>query len=88
MMHILAKDAEMFAHLRVALQDQVSHARETIAKYTRLCHAKHCASLESLLSTDLEGKVGEQIGQLDQGVRDLLQIVGFTLNSYNALRLN
>ncbi|KAI1126704.1 ankyrin repeat-containing domain protein [Nemania abortiva] len=72
LMHHLAKDAQKCAELRDILDDQVHEAKRFITDYYRRYHADQTPDLEVL--NDFERVVSNQIGKLDQTVRDLLQI--------------
>lgn len=73
--HRLADDAQTWAKLRSILQDQVGVARNFVADYGRRYNANQIPKCLKQSIDEFEVKVNDRISQLDQTVRDLLQIV-------------
>lgn len=77
----LANDAQKWAELRSILKDQVREARKFVRAYCQRYNANNVPKdLDNLLTNELESEVSNRIGQLDQIVRDLLQIVSIMCN--------
>jgi hypothetical protein len=73
-MHRLAKDAQKWAELRRILQDQIRGARKFVADYCQCYNANQTPKDVQQLD-EFEINVNNRIRELDQTVRDLLQIV-------------
>lgn len=73
-MHRLAKDAQNLAEPRRILQDQIREAREFVADYCPRYNANKTPKDVQQLD-EFEVEVNSRLKQLDQTVRDLLQIV-------------
>lgn len=81
----LANDAQKLAELRNILHDQVRAAEQFVKDYCRYYNANKIPKglLEELVD-EFELVVNKRIGQLDQVVRDLLQIVSYMyVSQYN-----
>ncbi|KAI0118811.1 ankyrin repeat-containing domain protein [Nemania sp. FL0031] len=72
LMHRLAKEAQKCAELHDILEQQVYEAKEFVTDYCRRYRAHQTPDLKVL--TDFEYTIDNQIGKLDQTIRDLLQI--------------
>jgi hypothetical protein len=74
-MHHLARDAQKWAERRNILQDQVHEAEKFVTDYCRRYNGNQ--TLKDLKSSihEFEANISKRIDQLDQTVRDLLQIV-------------
>jgi hypothetical protein len=76
LMHHLVRDAQKWAEHRNILQDQVHDAEKFVTDYCRRCNGNQTREdRELLLIHQLEANISKRIDQLDQTVRDLLQIV-------------
>jgi chromosome condensin MukBEF ATPase and DNA-binding subunit MukB len=82
-MHRLAKDAQKWAELRRILKDQVREAKKFVTDYCQRYNANRTPKDIELLTNKFEVKVNDRIGQLDQTVRDLLQIVSIVNHSFD-----
>lgn len=71
----LANDAQKWAELRSILRNQVYDAKKFVTNYCQLYYANQIPKDLELLLDDFELDVNNHLGQLDQIVRDLLQIV-------------
>jgi hypothetical protein len=72
----LAKDAQKLAELRGDLHNQGLSAKEFVKDYCRYYNNNQIPKgLLERLENDFELEMDNQIGQLDQIIRDLLQIV-------------
>lgn len=79
-MHRLAQDAERLAGLRVQLQHQVGAAEKFITDYSQHYNANESPTdLQKLITDEFELSIKNRFGQLDQTVRDLLQIVSINI---------
>ncbi|OAA55745.1 hypothetical protein ISF_07850 [Cordyceps fumosorosea ARSEF 2679] len=76
LMHRIAKLAERFALYGGELEKQVADARAFLNAY-RSIDNRHMDSINLLLKEDLENMIGSQLVNLEQSVRDLLQIGSF-----------
>jgi hypothetical protein len=85
LIHRLAEDAYKWAKLRNILQDQVYTARKFAVDYSHRYNASE--ALEDLRES-IDGfadDVNHRINQLDQIVRDLLQLVSLLIILFNDL---
>ncbi|UKZ74918.1 hypothetical protein TrVFT333_002588 [Trichoderma virens FT-333] len=88
MIDLLANDALKLAELRSILHDQVRAAEKFINEYCRYFNAnKIPQGLLEGLTEEFELAVNKQMGQLDQVIRDLLQIE-FAWASINEARIS
>jgi hypothetical protein len=71
----LANDAQKLAELRSILRSQVCDARKFITNYCQLYYANQVPKDLELLIDEFELDINSHLEQLDQIVRDLLQIV-------------
>jgi hypothetical protein len=71
----LANDAQRWAKFRSSLQDQVRSAREFAMEYNRRYNEKKTLKYMPQEIGELESTVSDRMNDLDQTVRDLLQIV-------------
>lgn len=74
-MHRLANDAQKWAEIRIILEDQVAVARKFVADYGHRYNANQIPKDLQQSIDEFEVNVNGRISQLDQTVRDLLQIV-------------
>jgi hypothetical protein len=81
-MHRLAKDAQKWAELRCMLQDHIDEARNFVADYCLRYNANKIPKDIRQLTDEFELNVNNRINQLDQTVRDLLQIVSIVDYSF------
>lgn len=80
MIDFLAKDAQKLANLRTILVGQTSEAETFIRDYCLHYNANQIPqSLLGLLKNDIELGITKRIADLDQTVRDLLNIVSETV---------
>lgn len=77
----LANDAQKLAELRSILRSQVCDARKFITNYCQLYYANQVPKDLGLLIDDFELDITSHLEQLDQIVRDLLQIVSIAFAS-------
>lgn len=73
-MRRLARDAKKWAELRRILQTQFRAARKFATDYCRRYNANQTSKYLQKLE-EFESEISSQIGQLDQTVKELLQIV-------------
>jgi hypothetical protein len=76
-MRRLAKDAQKLAELRRTLQDQIHEARKFVANYCQRYNANQTPKEVQRLD-EFEVDVTNRISQLDQTIKELLQIVSKT----------
>jgi hypothetical protein len=74
MMRRLARDAKRWAELRRILQAQIHAAREFLTVYCQRYNANQTSDDMKQLN-EFEGDVVSRISQMDQTVKELLQIV-------------
>jgi hypothetical protein len=84
-MHRLAKDAQKWAELRNILQGQVREAKKFLTDYYQRYNSNQIPKDLELLIDEFEVGVNNRIIQLDQTVRDLLQIVSIMDRSLEKL---
>lgn len=78
----LANDARTLAVLRTILAGQISEAETFMNNYCAHYNANQVPqTLQKLLKDDFEIGINKKIEELDQIVRDLLQIVGRAISS-------
>ncbi|KAH8802532.1 hypothetical protein F5884DRAFT_802273 [Xylogone sp. PMI_703] len=71
----LAEDAQKWADFRSGLQDQVQKSRDFAVEYSNRYNGSQTRDDIQQAISELESKVNSRIDELDQVVRDLLQIV-------------
>lgn len=81
MIHRLAEDAKEWARLRVILQGQIQVARDFSAEHCRRYNADKGKVVQRALDS-FSDEVGSQLDQLDQTVKDLLQLVSFVAYAF------
>lgn len=72
----LANDAQRWAEFRSSLQDQVRRARKFAVEYGQRYNENQIPKDTLQVIGEFESRVSDLINELDQTVRDLLQIVG------------
>ena len=80
-MRRLAKDAQKWAELRRILQDQIRTARKFVVDYCQRYDANRTPKEVQRLD-EFEVDVTNRISQLDQTVRELLQIVSKLITAF------
>ena len=80
----LAKDAQKYTEFRSILQSQVREAKKFVTDYCQRYNANKIPKDIELLTDEFEFSVNNRIGQLDQTVRDLLQIVSIMHLSFKS----
>lgn len=75
MINCLAEDAREWATLRKALKSQVHAARDFVLKYCLCCNQAEHQRRMQLPINQFEADITEKINELDQTVKDLLQLV-------------
>lgn len=87
-MNRIAKLAKRLAFYRVEMEKQLTDARAFLTKYS-IVDNRYTARIQSLLKTEWEKKIGDELKELEQDVRDVLQIVSLSdgfpclLNNFN-----
>jgi hypothetical protein len=71
----LANDAQKWTQFRSSLQDQVREAQKFAVEYGQRYNENQTSKDMQQVIGEFESRVGDRINELDQTVRDLLQIV-------------
>jgi hypothetical protein len=77
LMRRLAKDAQTLTEFRLTLQNHANVAENFFVKYCQLYDASRVPKDLQRQVNEFQAKVNNQINQLDQTIRDLLQFVRF-----------